>query len=65
MARKVILDFDQHGNMKADAVGFVGTACEEATRNILGSMAGSTVADKPKPEMMQAEASVAQVAARW
>lgn len=49
MAKTVKITFDAFGQMSADATGFVGTACEDATRNILAGVA-TEVSNNKKPE---------------
>ena len=49
MAKTVNLKFDRFGQINADAVGFSGTACEDATRTILAGIADEAGSTK-KPE---------------
>lgn len=46
---KVTIRFDQFGQMNADAVGFSGRACEDATNTILAGIADEAGSVK-KPE---------------
>jgi hypothetical protein len=68
MAAKITIKFDQFGNVSADAVGFTGTACEDATRKILSGV-GALVADDKKPEYYQVDTTAVseekRVSGRW
>lgn len=64
--KKTTITFDQAGGMKVDAVGFVGTQCEEATKALIGNIGGSVKKEVKKPEYNQRQtAGAGQVRSRW
>ena len=53
MGKEVRISFDIFGNSKVDALGFVGSSCEAATKQYLQVLASSEKKDTKKPEYSQ------------
>ena len=49
MAKELIIDIDEDGNVSIDAVGFSGDACEKATEKLIEAL-GKIKEMKKKPE---------------
>jgi hypothetical protein len=47
------ITFDQHGNMKIEANGYVGSACAETTAKLLAGMGTKGQSETKKPEYYQ------------
>jgi hypothetical protein len=66
MGTKTVLTFDQAGNMKVDATGFVGKACAETTEKLLKGLGAKTVEETKKPEFNQlARGGKVEAPTRW
>ncbi len=52
---KTIIEFDQHGDMKIEAIGFTGNACSTRTDNLLAGMGSKKKYETKKPEFLSKE----------